>query len=733
MKKLLLILWCGLLGLSASAQFGPDRRTAFSTNTSPASSDFLLISRPGGTQYNVPVGNLSAPAVSLTNTADLPGVVNASSTGIGTNRSALATTAGLASGTVAVQSRGVRGYFPLTLPTYDGLQWVTHPSVLDAGTNGFGGHRYWLGYTPYPGTAADIVSTRENPAIAFSDDLLNWGIPPTTPNPLFTYSECLALRATYGLTTEYVFWADSEIFINTNSGKLVMSGKWDMSPVGTPAPTVWFIKESTDGTNWSALTPIYTNSGSVCQQVVDLGTGLRWFYGQSGVVKYVDSTYAYVFNVGSEVTTDISLWHFDVKKAGANYWILGSTGTGGNSVGGAQKFAVSANGSTWTVVSSDAVKYSGYDWDGDGYYKPDFLVNDYATTNVTLFGGSWQRFPTSTAATTDYLNTNTFWRGWRIGVFRDIILPSTTNHLTHESVNFGSAQLESAFVTSNLLLRPGSFFAQDQFSRQPSSNLWWSAYVTMRAGATDVDARNFCRVAGITDMQTIWAVNGLVLDLKSANLWTNDIAIYPFVGGTSNSTAINLKNPATNNIVFTASGVTYSASGIKGNGSSGWGDTGVSMLNNGLTTNSARCFMWLWNPIDVDATYAFGAGGAASSNNRFMLRRQSTNTFLYTAGDAGAATIGAVNGGIGATIIQRTNLTQSLHRYQLTNDWSVQSVAGTDIPDRNMGVLAYNNGASPSSYSQAGLSGFSIGYALTSAQYTNYFNAWSNFQAALGR
>lgn len=109
MKKLLLILSGVLVGVVALAQFGPDRRTAFPTNTSPLSTDFLLISRPGGTQYNVAVGNLgsSSPGTIYTNSTAQVGVVDGSA--IGSNITSLATTAGLAAGSYPLAGAAITG------------------------------------------------------------------------------------------------------------------------------------------------------------------------------------------------------------------------------------------------------------------------------------------------------------------------------------------------------------------------------------------------------------------------------------------------------------------------------------------------------------------------------------------------------------------------------------------------------------------------------------------------
>lgn len=55
------------------------------------------------------------------------------------------------------------------LLNYAGNNQNVHPKVLFI-KEGFGGHKYWMGYTPYPGGS----SVYENPCVAFSDDGFLW-------------------------------------------------------------------------------------------------------------------------------------------------------------------------------------------------------------------------------------------------------------------------------------------------------------------------------------------------------------------------------------------------------------------------------------------------------------------------------------------------------------------------------------------------------------------------------
>ncbi len=100
-------------------------------------------------------------------------------------------------------------------------------------------------------------------------------------------------------------------------------------------------------------------------------------------------------------------------------------------------------------------------------------------------------------------------------------------------------------------------------------------------GGFDADAQAFfdrVTTAGGTLTTTEKnATNQLVLDMKSAGIWTPMKAIYPMVGASAAACAQNLKSSS-----FTgtfSSGWTFASTGVRGNGSSTYMDTGINDLN----------------------------------------------------------------------------------------------------------------------------------------------------------
>ena len=106
----------------------------------------------------------------------------------------------------------------------------------------------------------------------------------------------------------------------------------------------------------------------------------------------------------------------------------------------------------------------------------------------------------------------------------------------------------------------------------PTSSVTPSVTVTPSTtlSSIDPDAQAFLTAASITDITITNAINDLVLGLKSNNLWVKMQGIWPFVGGTSLSNSINLKQPGTFDYSWSG-GVTHNSNGVTFNGVNGYG------------------------------------------------------------------------------------------------------------------------------------------------------------------
>ena len=134
----------------------------------------------------------------------------------------------------------------------------------------------------------------------------------------------------------------------------------------------------------------------------------------------------------------------------------------------------------------------------------------------------------------------------------------------------------------------------------------------------DTDAQAFITAASITDGTQQSAVNQLVLDLKSANIWTKMKAIYPIVGGSASTHKWNLKDPrdldAAYRLTF-STGWTHSSTGMTPNGTSAYASTFLvpsSVFN--TTTYNHLSYYSRTNNTNIDFLM-----GARNSNETAMI------------------------------------------------------------------------------------------------------------------
>lgn len=111
----------------------------------------------------------------------------------------------------------------------------------------------------------------------------------------------------------------------------------------------------------------------------------------------------------------------------------------------------------------------------------------------------------------------------------------------------------------------------------------------------DPDAQAYINAAGITDDTQKDAVNGLIINLKTHGIWGTLYAMYPILGGSSASHAVNAKSPGTYDLNF-SNGWTHSSTGAYSNGvdGQGWANTnffpGTASTSICLTLYSRRQF-----------------------------------------------------------------------------------------------------------------------------------------------
>jgi hypothetical protein len=245
--------------------------------------------------------------------------------------------------------------------------------------------------------------------------------------------------------------------------------------------------------------------------------------------------------------------------------------------------------------------------------------------------------------------------------------------------------------------------------------------------AYDGDANAFfIRVSGaggsLSNTEKV-AINQLVLDMKSAGIWTAMKAIYPMVGASAAACAQNLKSSS-----FTGTfsgGWTYSSNGITGNGSNTSLNTGIIPANN-LLLNSTHISIYSRTNVNEQK-----ADLDAGDTNKLRLLLRFDDVVYYSMHNAGYTGQIANTNSTGFYVGSRTATSQKLFKNN-TAILSSGAGAGT-LSLLNIYIGSINNNPSPALFSSRNYAFASIGDGLTDTQASNFYTAVQAFQTTLGR
>lgn len=241
----------------------------------------------------------------------------------------------------------------------------------------------------------------------------------------------------------------------------------------------------------------------------------------------------------------------------------------------------------------------------------------------------------------------------------------------------------------------------------------------------DPAAAAYFTATGITSGTIKNAINTLVLALKAASLWTPMYAIYPLPGSTNAINAVNLKTPGTYDITWTG-GVTPSSNGVTGNGTNGYGNTGLAPSVIGQ--NSFHMSMYK-RTAGGGSEYTMGSDNGSTQNTVLSVR--SSGALLGYVND---------NTGAGPTTVATTGFfsvsrNSSANFAVFANSTKVKTATATSTgaTTRPIAILADNNNGSIIGYSSANLAFVTIGSGLSDQNESNLYTAIQVYQTALSR
>lgn len=253
-------------------------------------------------------------------------------------------------------------------------------------------------------------------------------------------------------------------------------------------------------------------------------------------------------------------------------------------------------------------------------------------------------------------------------------------------------------------------------------------YAAGGAVAYDADAVTFFTAASITDTTQKSAVNQLVLDLKSANIWTKMKALYPVVGGVASSHAVNLKTPGTFNLSF-QTGWTHTSTGMTPNGAT-YADTNFNPSIN-LTTESGH--VSFYSRDIAQGVYDIGVASTSNISEVHIIARYTDDKFYSSYGNYSTVPTTTNTDGRGFYITNRNSTTNTVG-YKNTSKVINTAQAGA-LPNLNIFISGLNrNGIpNPGSYGNKQCAFASIGDGLTDAEASLFYTAVQTFQTTLNR
>jgi len=257
---------------------------------------------------------------------------------------------------------------------------------------------------------------------------------------------------------------------------------------------------------------------------------------------------------------------------------------------------------------------------------------------------------------------------------------------------------------------------------------------------TDADAQAFITAAGITNGTQQSAVNQLVLDLKSANIWTKMKAIYPIVGGTASTHKWNLKDPrdldAAYRLTF-ATGWTHSSTGMTPNGTSAYADTKL-VCSSVLSSMSQHISYY---SRTNNASTIYGDCGVQdditpSIGRNLYIGFGSTTVYSAQNLDANRVIVADANS-LGLRMVSRlssTNLRAFKNGVNVGTN-TTNSTSGLTGINTFIGGSNYRNGpgAFSISYGIRECAFASIGDGLTDSEASNLYTAVNTYQTTLAR
>lgn len=253
----------------------------------------------------------------------------------------------------------------------------------------------------------------------------------------------------------------------------------------------------------------------------------------------------------------------------------------------------------------------------------------------------------------------------------------------------------------------------------------------------DPDAQAYINAANITNTTQKDAVNELIINLKKHGIWGTLHAMYPILGGSSQSHSINAKNPGTYNLGFSTTGWTHSSTGAFGNGVNGQGWANTFFMPASSSTSICLTLYSRQQNVTKDG-YAYGvytAGNNAELTGFPLLLSNNTSYAGFGVPPASFVTsTGKTASGLWA--FQHSGGSTTLHKNGAQLATGVRTRVNPTASIHINCIFRPNNAAAAARYDAVAIIEWafaSIGTSLTGTSHSRLWDSVTTFQQKLNR
>jgi hypothetical protein len=247
-------------------------------------------------------------------------------------------------------------------------------------------------------------------------------------------------------------------------------------------------------------------------------------------------------------------------------------------------------------------------------------------------------------------------------------------------------------------------------------------------GGVDADAQAFfdrvTTAGGTLSTTEKNATNQLVLDMKSAGIWSSMKAVYPMVGASAAACAQNLKSSSFTG-TFT-SGWTFASTGVTGNGTSAYFNTTVK--NNTNLTDRASHWSAYFRTLGNDGFHGYYSSLAGAAFG--VQPKDSTNKIATGLNDIRSTGVTSAAGFLIGSVNNATDAKLYLNNSLVKTNNTTSDLTGYSL-DFYLGAL--NSLGTPIIYGTQQSAFLSLGDKLTDTQASNFYTAVQAFQTTLSR